>query len=127
MWLFTDASDLFWGAILTQVDPSEFQADGDPNDWNHEPLGFLNGPFKNSQLRWSVADKEGYAIKNECEKFTHLLIWEHGLILLFTGHRNLVYISIQRVRYRPSRNRKWTDSSARQCFCEHSAIQKFSQ
>ena len=89
--LFTDASDLFFGAILTQIPAEVFDADGDPNAWPHEPLGFLSGAFKNAQLRWSVCDKEGYAIKIACEKFTHLLIRERGFVL-FTDHRNLTYI-----------------------------------
>jgi transposase InsO family protein len=89
--LFTDASDLFFGAILTQIPADVFDATGDPNEWPHEPLGFISGAFRNAQLRWSVCDKEGYAIKIACEKFTHLLIRERGFIL-FTDHRNLTFI-----------------------------------
>ena len=36
--LFTDASDLFYGAILTQIPADIFDATGDPNDWPNEPL-----------------------------------------------------------------------------------------
>jgi hypothetical protein len=89
--LFTDASDLFYGAILTQIPAENFDATGDPNEWPHEPLGFISGAFKHAQLRWSVCDKEGFAIKTACEKFTHLLIRERGFVL-FTDHRNLTFI-----------------------------------
>ena len=74
--LFTDASDLFFGAVLTQISADVFDAEDDLNTWPHEPLGFISGAFKNAQLRWSVCDKEGYAIKIACEKFSHLLIRE---------------------------------------------------
>ena len=77
--------------ILTQIPADIFDASGDPNEWPHEPLGFISGAFKNAQLRWSVCDKEGYAIKVACEMFTHLLIRERGFIL-FTDHRNLTFI-----------------------------------
>ena len=53
--LFTDASDLFFDVILTQIPADAFDANGDPNDWPHEPLGFISGAFKHAQLR----DKEG--------------------------------------------------------------------
>ena len=43
--LFTDASDLFFGAILTQIPADVFDANGDPNEWPHEPLAFISGAF----------------------------------------------------------------------------------
>ena len=103
--LFTDASDLFFGAILTQIPAEAFDANGDPNDWPHEPLGFISGAFKQAQLRWSVCDKEGYAIKVACEKFTHLLNRERGFVL-FTDLRNLTFIFNPRARWPPLLSRK---------------------
>ena len=89
--LFPDASELFWGAMLTQV-PQEA---ADPNvpvsEWLHEPLGFLSGAFKGASLNWAIPDKEGYAIKESCARFTHFLIREGGF-RVFTDHRNLRYI-----------------------------------
>ena len=38
-----------------------------------------------------MSDKKGYAIKIACEKFTLYLFRERGFVL-FTDHRNLVYI-----------------------------------
>ena len=46
--LFTDASDLFYGAILTQIPADSFEAEGDPHTWPHEPLGFISGAFRNA-------------------------------------------------------------------------------
>ena len=31
-------------------------------DMTHEPLAFLSGTFKGSQMRWATIDKEGFAI-----------------------------------------------------------------
>ena len=48
--LFTDASDLVFGAVLTQNPADVFDAEGDPNTWPHEPFGFISGAFKYAQL-----------------------------------------------------------------------------
>ena len=47
--VFPDASDLFWGSCVTQVPSGELERDVE--DMSHEPLGFINGAFKGSQLR----------------------------------------------------------------------------
>ena len=46
--LLTDASDLFYGAILTQIPAESFEAESDPHTWPHEPLGFISGAFRNA-------------------------------------------------------------------------------
>ena len=89
--LFTDASDHFWGAILTQVTIEEIESKTSPTIWGHEPLGFLSGEFKGAQRRWGIPDKEGFAVRIACEKFAHLLIRERGFAI-FTDDRNLTYI-----------------------------------
>ena len=89
--LFTDASNDFWGAILTQVTIEDFESGASPTLWAHEPLGFLSGQFRGAQTRWGIPDKEGYAIWISCEKYAHMLIREKGFVI-FTDHRNLTYI-----------------------------------
>ena len=89
--LFTNASSVFWGAILTQVSVKDFESGASPTLWMHEPLGFLSGRFRGAQERWGIPDKEGFAIRIACEKFAHLLIREKGFTI-FTDHRNLTYI-----------------------------------
>ena len=89
--LFPDASDFFWGSILTQVDASMPGSGLPVEEWGHEPLGFLSGAFRDASLRWGVPDKEAYAIKESCSKFAHLLVREKGF-RIFTDHRNLRYI-----------------------------------
>ena len=55
---------------------------------SHEPLAFLTGSFKGSQLRWATVDKEGFAIVNTFRRLEYLLCGVH----IFTDHRNLTYI-----------------------------------
>ena len=89
--LFPDASDCFWGAILTQVPAEDLESGKPVSEWRHEPLAFLSGAFRGASLRWSVPDKEGYAIKESCARLSHMLVREGGF-RIFTDHRNLRYI-----------------------------------
>jgi hypothetical protein len=89
MCLYTDASDECWGAILTQVRTEDLERDVE--EQRHEPLGFLSGEFKGSQLNWSVCDKEAFPIYNVTRKWEHLLFREKGF-RIFTDHKNLKYI-----------------------------------
>ena len=61
--IFTDASDLHWGGMIAQVPDDDLSAHhGDPAKMRHEPLAFLSGSFRGSQLRWPILDKEASAI-----------------------------------------------------------------
>ena len=91
MCLFTDASADHWSGMLTQVARDEYQATTDVQQWPHEPLGFVGGTFRGSARNWAIPDKEGFAIRESCAKFAHLLIRDGGFVI-FTDHRNLVYI-----------------------------------
>ena len=62
--MFPDASDFHWGSFLTQVPEEEFRSGVALENMSHEPLAFLSGSFKGSQLRWATVDKEGFAIVN---------------------------------------------------------------
>ncbi len=56
---------------------------------HHQPLAFLSGNFRESQLRWPIVDKEGYAII-QLYKVHHLIRGRR--LHIFTDHRNLKYI-----------------------------------
>ena len=87
--LFTDASDEYWAAVITQIpleDVSKAVA-----EQRHEPLLFLSGRFSGSQLRWAIPDKEGYAIVAAFRRASYLLQQRNG-VLICTDHRNLTYI-----------------------------------
>ena len=62
--MFPDASDFHWGSFFTQVPEEEFRSGVALENMSHEPLAFLSGSFKGSQLRWATVDKEGFAIVN---------------------------------------------------------------
>ena len=87
--MFPDASDLFWGCCLTQVPKEELVAGLSFMDMSHEPLAFLSGVFRGSQLCWPTVDKESFAILSAFERVPYLL-WDGSNI--FCDHRNLAYI-----------------------------------
>ena len=47
--MFSDASDNHWGSFLTQVPTAELECGVEVEKMRHEPLGFLNGTFRDSQ------------------------------------------------------------------------------
>jgi transposase InsO family protein len=87
--LFTDASREGWGALLTQLLGEHLSKP--VAEQPHQPLAFLSGIFRGSQLNWSTVDKEAFAVKESCEKLTHVLERERGF-RIFTDHLNLKYI-----------------------------------
>ena len=70
--------------------PEEFRSGVALENMSHEPLAFLSGSFKGSQVRWATVDKEGSAIVNTFRRLEYVL-W--GGVHIFTDHRNLTYIS----------------------------------
>ena len=53
---FPESSDLFWGCCLTQVPKEELVAGLPFMDMSHEPLKFLSGVIRGSQLCWPTVD-----------------------------------------------------------------------
>jgi hypothetical protein len=87
--LLTDASDLSWSIVLTQVIEKDLSLP--VQDRFHEPLVFLSGNFSGSQLRWSVVEKECYPIIHALDKLSHFLKREDGF-QMFCDHRNLIFM-----------------------------------
>ena len=88
--MFPDASDFHWGSFLTQVPEEESRSGVALENMSHEPLAFLSGSFKGSQLRWAATvDKEGFAIVNTFRRLEYLL-W--GGVHIFRDHRYLTSI-----------------------------------
>ena len=87
--LFTDASDHFWGIILTQVLRSEW-ATKPLQEQKHEPLAFLSGTFTGSHYYWPMIIKEGYPIVHAMDRLRQYLSLKE--FVLYTDHRNLVYL-----------------------------------
>lgn len=87
--VFTDASDQFFGGIVTQVSPASLHLP--VSEQQHEPLGFSSGAFKGSQLRWGTPEKEGFGIVHVVETFDYILL-RAPQFRIFTDHLNLKYI-----------------------------------
>ncbi|GKT29211.1 unnamed protein product, partial [Aduncisulcus paluster] len=77
--LFTDASDVGVGAVLSQTKDSKIQV-----------LAFLSKTLSDVQRRWSVIEKECWAIVFAMLKLEPLL--KGRKFDLFTDHKNLTFI-----------------------------------
>jgi RNase H-like domain found in reverse transcriptase len=57
---------------------------------DHQPLAFLSCEFKGAQLRWTVPEKEGFAIVDTVTKVDYLLLC-HDEFWILSDHLNLIY------------------------------------
>jgi hypothetical protein len=89
IFVLTDASDRVYAGLVTQID--EEQLDLPMEEYDHQPLAFLSGEFKGAQLRWTVPEKDGFAIVDTVTKVDYLLI-SHDEISILSDHLNLTYI-----------------------------------
>ena len=87
--VFTDASEEYWGAIVTQIPKEDLKKPLE--NQRHQVLALLSQRFKGSQLRWAIVEKEAYAIVATCTRLDYLLLRDGGF-QLYTDHRNLQYI-----------------------------------
>ena len=70
--LFTDASNEGWGSALFQI--KEYDENQDIDKQKLEPLYFLSGSFEDAKHRWSLPEKEAYAIVESVQRLDYLLI-----------------------------------------------------
>jgi RNase H-like domain found in reverse transcriptase len=87
--VLTDASDRFYASLVTQID--EEQLDLPMEEQDHQPLAFLLGEFKGVHLRWTVPEKEGFAIVDTVTKVDYLLL-SHDEFSIMSDHLNFTYI-----------------------------------
>ncbi|ETV95977.1 hypothetical protein H310_10633 [Aphanomyces invadans] len=80
--VFTDASDMFWGAVATQGPVEDLSLPLE--DQRHQPLAFISA-------RWPIVEKEANAVVESCKRLDYLIVRPGGF-RLFTDHRNLVYM-----------------------------------
>jgi hypothetical protein len=69
--MFTDTSENCSSGVVTQI-PAE-DANKPVQFQRHQPLGFVGHRFSETELNWSVAEKEGFAIKDTMQKLDYLL------------------------------------------------------
>ena len=84
--VYSDASSVFWSAVITQVPPEHL--DRPTEEQHHYPLYLLSGKFTGSSSRWPIIEKEAYAIMAACDKLSWLLHGPDGFSI-FTDHHNL--------------------------------------
>lgn len=89
--LFTDASEHHCSGVLTQVTQSEFKSGEAPQKWEHYSVGIVSGSFRGSQVRWTMPEKESYAITPSVIRVSHILV-ACGEFSLFTDHENILYM-----------------------------------
>ena len=83
--LYTDASAYGIGAYLCQIVQL-------PNGLTQEqPIGFISKSLSATERRWSVYEKEAFAIFYACKKWEHFLRGNH--FYLFTDHKNLTFLN----------------------------------
>ncbi|OWZ16902.1 hypothetical protein PHMEG_0009235 [Phytophthora megakarya] len=87
--MFTDASDMGYAVILTQV--NNFDSSVSVTAQNHQLITCLRGSFHGSQQNWTVIEKEAYPIGVAYEKLDYLLLRARPFRLL-CDHRNLIHV-----------------------------------
>ena len=87
--LFTDASDHYYAALLTQV------VDWDPalpvQEQKHIPMATLSGEFRNSEVNWRIIEKEAYPLILALQQWENLLLIPAGFNV-YVDHKNLVHL-----------------------------------
>jgi RNase H-like domain found in reverse transcriptase len=87
--VFTDASDSIYSGIITQV--PEHHLDLPVHDQQHQPLAFTSGRFRGSQERWTIPEKEEFAVIETVTKHSYLLLAAEQFSIL-SDHLNLKYM-----------------------------------
>ena len=81
VYLHTDASDYGIGAYLFQLEESG----------KERPIAFISKSLAQERLRWSVPEKEAFAIFYAFQKLEYLI--RDRYFVLRTDHKNLTYIN----------------------------------
>ena len=79
--LYTDASKYGWAGVLTQVHTTEIEGKTVTAD---DPVAYVSGLFRGSQLNWAALTKEAYAIYMSVKKLSFYLT--DAAVLLKSDH-----------------------------------------
>ena len=82
--VFTDASERFWAAIVTQCERRELEKGALEQKCS-------GAAFKTAQPNWTMFEKEGFAIFQAFDKLDYLLMSERPAHV-FTDHRNFLFV-----------------------------------
>ncbi|POM65946.1 Hypothetical protein PHPALM_18267 [Phytophthora palmivora] len=87
--LFTDASDVGYAIIITQV--MDFDPMKPATEQQHHLTHCTSGTFTGSQCNWTVIEKEAFPIVVACDKLDYLLLRPRPF-RMYCDHRNLIHI-----------------------------------
>eukprot|EP00644_Phytophthora_capsici_P019711 jgi/Phyca11/133830/e_gw1.799.4.1 len=87
--LVTDASDVGWSVIVTQV--TDWKAQIPIHEQEHELLVCMGGTFTGAQRNWSIIEKEECPIITACDKLSYLMMRPKGF-RMYCDHRNLIHV-----------------------------------
>ena len=90
--IYTDASDKYWAAMVTQCTPRELDKSSEKQ--NHKPLAFLSSSFKDAQTNWTTFEKEAYVEFQAFHKLDYLISC-HEMTHIFKDHRNLCLCTVR--------------------------------
>lgn len=116
--LFNDVSSTHWAVVLTQVlRPEVDLCTSLPLECEHEPLSFVSGYYKDSSLRWSASEPEGYALILSVTRLSHFLAASDETTL-FTVHKNILQMispkrfDINVTRHIVHKTQRWAEGLA---------------
>jgi RNase H-like domain found in reverse transcriptase len=87
--VLTNASDRFYDGLVTQTD--EEQVDLLMKEQDNQPFAFLSRELKGAKQRWTVPEKEGFAIVDTVTEVDYLLL-SHDVFSILSDHLKLAYI-----------------------------------
>eukprot|EP00924_Labyrinthula_sp_SR-Ha-C_P002314 maker-scaffold_16-snap-gene-0.37-mRNA-1 protein AED:0.19 eAED:0.29 QI:0/0/0/1/0/0/2/0/585 len=88
VYIFSDASDLYWSLYITQcAAPVNYLH---PFQNQFRVIALKSGVFKGSSLDWHISSKELFPMVVALQKFPYFLLFNDSECVLFTDHRNLV-------------------------------------
>lgn len=87
--VYTDASDMVWSGIITQVPVIDVSKPH--KEQRHSPLSFLSARFNMTQQGWSTVEKEAFAVLNTLDRM-HWLVTNPDGFDLYTDHNNLIFL-----------------------------------
>ncbi|OWZ12740.1 hypothetical protein PHMEG_00014054 [Phytophthora megakarya] len=86
--LYTDDSQVFWGALVRQLESHELDLPMEKQ--NQRSLAFLSGRFTGAAVRWLAIDKEAFAIIEAMRRLEYLPLRSKEVVLSLLSFRYLI-------------------------------------
>jgi hypothetical protein len=91
--IMSDASAVGLGYCITQVDDSWTKSDKPISEWPHEVLAVGSLLFSGAQTRWSIAEKEIYAVIFTIDRCQDLLYSNKGILFIVDSTTAAFYLA----------------------------------